>query len=112
MTLQRRHRGQPVTFYPSKVITDARGNDQRVVDLDNGQVTTAAAIPQRSSRAEVPGQQSINVVRLITTHELVGIDLWSRVSYNGTEWDVVTPPSYHHGTRQTRHWSIDIRERP
>lgn len=112
MTIQRRRKGQPVTVYPTKLITDTRGNEQRIPDTDNPINTTAAVIPQRSSRAEVPGQQPIYVVRLILTHELPGVDLWSRVEYLGREWDVVSPPSFHYGSRQTRHWSIDIRRRP
>jgi hypothetical protein len=40
-------------------------------------------IPQRSSRAEVPGQQVIDVVRLIVKDDLDGVTLWSRVEYNG-----------------------------
>lgn len=111
MSVQRR-RGVPVVLYRSKVIQDARGNDVVTVDLENPHLTTAAAIPQRSSKAEVPGQQMIDVVRLIVKDDLDGVTLWSRVEYRGQEWDLVTPPAYHHGTRQTRHWSIDIRRRP
>lgn len=111
MSVQRR-RGQPVVLYRSKVIQDSRGNDVVTVDREDPHLTTAAAIPQRSSKAEVPGQQMIDVVRLIVKDELDGVTLWSRVEYRGEEWDLVTPPSYHHGTRQTRHWSIDIRRRP
>lgn len=111
MSVQRR-RGQPVTLYRSKTIQDARGNDVVVWDPDDPHVTTAAVIPQRSSRAEVPGQQMIDVVRLIVKDDLDAVTLWSRVDYLGVQWDVVTPPAYHHGTRTTRHWSIDIRKRP
>lgn len=112
MTYQRRHRGQQVTLYPTHIVKDARGNDTRVVDATRPIVTTAAVIPQRSSKAEVPGQQQIQVNRLIVTHDLPGIDLWSRVDYLGEQWDVVSPPSYHHGSRLVRHWSVDIRKRP
>jgi len=78
-------------------------------------------IPQRSARAEVPGQAGINVTRVLMDSDLpvrlenVGtgeVGLWGRVEWNGSAWDIVTPPAYHHGTRHTRHWTIDIRERP
>lgn len=111
VTVQRR-RGQPLTIYPTKEITDARGNKTRVYDPDNPIHTTAAVIPQRSSKAEVPGQQQIHVTRLIITHELPNVDLWSRVDYLGEVWDVVSPPAFHHGSRRVRHWTIDIRKRP
>lgn len=73
---------------------------------------TAALIPQRSSKAEVPGQQQINVVKMLVRADLPGVDLFSRVEAAGKVWDVVSPPAYHHGSRRTRHWSINVRERP
>jgi hypothetical protein len=112
VSYQRRRKGQPVTIYPTKEITDSRGNKTRVWDPDNPIHTRAAVIPGRSSRAEVPGQQAIHVTTLIITHELPGVDLWSRVDYLGQVWDVVTPPAFHYGSRNVRHWSINIRERP
>lgn len=71
----------------------------------------AAFIPQRSAQAEVPGQQVINVTRMIVDAHLPDVDSWSRVEWDGKVWDMVTPPAYHHGSRRTRHWSIDLRER-
>lgn len=112
MSLQRR-RGQIVKIYPTKIVTDSRGNESRQADMDGDPlVLHAAAIPQRSSKAEVPGQQQINVVRLIVNAELPGVDLWSRVEYLDSFWDVAAPPAYHHGPRRLRHWSLDIRRRP
>jgi hypothetical protein len=108
---QRRH-GQPVTIYRTEQIVDSRGNSVVRMTKDNPWQLTAAAIPQRSSRAEIPGQQEIDVIRLITTADLTDVNLWSRVLYRGSEWDIVSPPAYHHGTRLTRHWSVDIRRRP
>lgn len=110
MSVQRK-RGQKAIIYPEKTLTDSRGSKSKVPDLDNGIEVTAAFIPQRSARAEVPGQQHINITRMIVT-TLPGVSLWSQVDWDGKEWDVVTPPAYHHGSRHTRHWSIDLRERP
>jgi hypothetical protein len=93
-------------------VTDRRGNEIEMADDDGPHEIRAAFIPQRSARAEVPGQAQINVTRMIVAADLPDVSLWSRVEWNGLLWDVVTPPAYHHGTRQTRHWSIDIRERP
>lgn len=111
MSYQRR-RGVVVKVWKTKDTIDARGNHVRVFDPDNYEFVTAAQIPQRSARAEVPGQVVINVVRLIIDPNVKDMDIWSKVEFNGSEWDIVTPPSYHHGTRHTRHWSIDVRERP
>lgn len=111
MSHQRR-RGQTVKIWKTKTVTDRRGNDVIVADGDGPHEVRAIMIPQRSARAEVAGQVQINVTRMIVAANLEDVNLWSRVEWNGQLWDVVTPPAYHHGTRKTRHWSIDIRERP
>ncbi|MFD6636766.1 phage head-tail adapter protein [Micromonospora chalcea] len=112
MSLQRR-RGQLVKVWPTTLIVDSRGNEQHIVDMTAEPYRVRAImIPQRSSRAEVPGQAQINVTRMLVDADLPDVNLWSRVEWRGTLWDIVTPPAYHHGTRRTRHWSIDIRERP
>lgn len=109
--MQRKRRGFNVSIRTSAITTDRRGN--RTV-LPNGPVLTVRAwlIPDRSSRAEVPGQQQINVYRMGTQADLSGVDMFSRVSWNGSDWDIVSPPAHHEGDRHTRHWTFTIRERP
>lgn len=111
MSVQRR-RGQTVRIWKSTATTDNRGNVVILADEDGPHEVRAAAIPQRSARAEVPGQAQINVVRLLVEEDLEDVTLWSRVEYNGRLWDVAAPPALHYGSRETRHWAIDIRERP
>lgn len=67
-------------------------------------------IPQRSARAEVPGQQEINVNRIGVAIDL-DVDLWSRIEWNNQTWDIVSPPALRWGTREVRHQAIDIRRR-
>ncbi|UZJ23712.1 hypothetical protein RHODO2019_10880 [Rhodococcus antarcticus] len=111
MSRQRR-RGQYVSVWRTELFADRRGNEQiRSVPATPHSVR-AAFIPQRSSKAEVPGQQQINVTRMIVDATLEDVSLWSTVEWNGHLWDVVAPAQFHYGTRHTRHWSIDIRERP
>ena len=98
--------------HKTMVVLDDRGNEHKTSDPDNYYDEKVWSMPQRSARAEVPGQQQINVVRLGMTPHLEDVTIYSRVEWNGAEWDVVTPPAYHHGSRQVRHWSIDVRERP
>lgn len=114
MTSSRRRRcGQPFLVYRSKTVIDRRGDRVRTVDMDSRPYeVTGVFAPQRSSRAEVPGQQQINVYHVVLDAELPDVDLFSRVHWRDAWWDVVTPPGYHHGTRATRHWSMDIRQRP
>lgn len=110
-SLQRR-RGKDIKVWKTRVVRDTRGNDVVMPYPEGPHLVRAAAIPQRSSKAEVPGQQEINITRLIVDADLPDVNLWSRVEYNGRFWDVAAPPAFHYGTRGTRHWSIDIRERP
>lgn len=112
MSSVQRKRGVLATVWRTEAQTDNRGNVTQVPVLANPHQVRAVFIPQRSSRAEVPGQMEINVTRMIISHDLEGVDLWSRVEAMGKTWDVVTPPAYHHGTKHVRHWSIDLRERP
>lgn len=112
MSIQRR-RGQTALVYKTKVVTDRRGNERKMPDADGPYEVTAAFVPERSSKGEVPGQLIINVVRMIVTADMENIELWSRVDWNGKSWDLAAPPSYHHGTnRHTRHYSLVLRERP
>jgi hypothetical protein len=92
--------------------TDDRGNKHDVASPDNAHEVNVWIYAQRSARAEVPGQQGINVIRIGVNADLEDVDLWSQVEIMGKVWDVAAPPAYHHGTRHTRHWSIDLRERP
>ena len=113
MSYQRRRRGQPAVVYPTVETVDNRGHHSIQVDMANGIDVEAVFIPQRSARAELPGQQQINVTRMIVDPDLPNVNLWSRVLWRGVVWDVVSPPQYHHGaTRHVRHWSLDLRERP
>src|SRR5690606_9516895 len=98
-SLQRR-RGQVARVWKTKITTDNRGNQVVAADADGPHEVRAAFIPQRSAKAEVPGQQQINITRMIVDADLEDVTLWSRVEYKGKQWDVVTPPAYHHGTRK------------
>lgn len=112
MSVQRR-RGQPCKVWPQRLVEDRRGNRTYRVDLTEKPYEIKAHFwPQRGSKAEVPGQQDIVVYTMILTSELPDVGLWSRVYWSGRYWDVAAPPVLRTGTRHTRHWSMDIRERP
>jgi hypothetical protein len=106
-----RKRGETITIYRTATTTDKRGNIVIARTPLNPHEVRAAVIPQRSSEAQVPGQQQTDVVRLLVDADLPDVDLWSMVEFRGRQWDVVTPPALHVGTRRTRHWSIDVRAR-
>lgn len=108
---QRKH-GQLARVWKTEEREDDRGNVHEVAISTDFHEVKAWIFPQRSSRGEVPGQLGINVIRIGVSADMEGVDLWSKVELMGVLWDVAAPPAYHHGTRHTRHWSIDLRERP
>lgn len=110
-SIQRR-RGQKATVYPFKTVLDRRGQATRVADENTPIRVVAAFIPERSSRAELAGQQQIQIVKMIVRHDIPNFELWAQVEWDGSRWDVVTPPAYHHGTRHTRHLTVSLRRRP
>lgn len=113
MTYQRRRNGLSATFYPIVKRFDNRGNERKVHDEDNPVETKVWIFPQRGAKAEVTGQQTINVIKIGCTADLTDIALGSRVVFLDKEWDVVSPPALHWGARRhTRHWAMDVRERP
>lgn len=70
----------------------------------------------RSSKAEVPGYQTIDVRRLIIKDTLPDPTVWSIIVFGGEDgedrWEIIAPPQFHRGTRHTRHWSVDVKRRP
>jgi len=109
---RQRRRGQSAFVFSLTTITDGRGNRKLAPDMEHGTAVRAAFIPQRSSRAEVPGQQEVDVVRMLVGADVPDVGLWAIVQWRGDLWDVAAPPAYHHGTRGTRHISVDLRRRP
>lgn len=112
MGVQRR-RGHPCRLWRQKLREDRRGNQVLGVDLNDEPYELRASFwPQRGSKAEVPGQQQIEVYTMIFEPDLDGVGLFSRVEWAGRMWDVVAPPVHHSGPRGVRHTSMDIRARP
>lgn len=113
MVTRQRRFGQEALIFRTRKYIDRRGNEIEAVDMEPDALRVKAAfIPQRSSRAEVPGQQQINIMRMLVGTDIQDVDLWSRVYWDGSWWDIVSPPALHYGTRHVRHISMDIRQRP
>lgn len=112
--VQRKRNAQLATIKPTITQTDARGATVNMPDPNPANWLEDVKVwefGQRSGKAEVPGQQAINVTRLGMEVQNARVDIWSRITFQGKEWDVVTMPKYSHGTKRNRHWSMDIRER-
>lgn len=106
-------RGEVAEIWAATARADSRGNQTFSVDDGPPTYTVRAAFSaDRSARAEVPGQQEIDVVRMIVPHDLPLVNTFARVRWRGVWWDVVAPPARRLGNRHTRHWTLTIRKRP
>lgn len=113
MTYQRKRKGTTAIFYPVIKRTDNRGNERKMHDEDTPIVRKVWQIPQRGAKAEVTGQQTINVVRIGVSADVPDLGLNARVEFDGKVWDIVSPPAIRRGGgRHTGHYMMDVRERP
>jgi hypothetical protein len=100
---------EKLTVYLEEVATDSLGNKVKRpsgVGIDI-RVTSSE---DRSSDAELPGQVTNKVVRIMARQ--VPIGSWSRVIFNGEEWDLASPPRFTPGaSTRLKHIEFTIRSR-
>lgn len=114
MTVQRRGLLRvKIEIWPTVERTNRRGDVVRGADVDAEPFVTYGSVSAlRSQRAEVPGQQEVDIVRIAFNAPIPGLDTTSRVRIGESLYDVVTPPSKRHGSRHVQHWTVDLRRRP
>lgn len=112
MSVQRRN-GVLIKIHPTITTENRRGAKVKGPDLENWHEVRAWIVPDRSSRAELIGQQEIEVYRVGVDPStvLTGVDQYSRVIWEGDDWDVVGPPAKRGGSRHVRHQTLTIRRR-
>ena len=100
---------ETLTVYLEELVTDSLGNK---IKRPSGvgipvKVTTSE---DRSSDAELPGQVTNKVIRIMARQ--VPIGSWSRVVFDGEEWDLASPPRFTTGaTKRLKHIEFTIRSR-
>lgn len=113
MSRQRRRDHGTVEVWHRKIVLDRRGNRIIVADTDKPPIVARAAIvPDRSTRAEVPGQQTVEVYRILVDPDVRDVQLWGLIRWQGRYYDIANPAVLHLGTRRTRHWTAYMRNRP
>lgn len=113
MATWQRRRGQKAYLYERIQRTSTRGNITWEPDINGPtQAVRVAESHDRSSQAELVGQQVIEVRQLIIKTHLTNPQVWGMVFFDGQWWDIESPPAYRHGTRHTRHWTVKIARRP
>lgn len=119
MSTWHRKRGRRwVKIWPPVKQTDSRGNEVLRPNLN----ATPIVVPysgqwDRSSIAELPGQQLIDVrlIQVEYSDRTKKIAPWSEVELSdtpGARWDIISPPSLRWGTRGVRHLTLEIQRRP
>lgn len=99
-----------ITVYPSIVATDSDGNQIRVAG-STSYTRRATVAEERQADAELPGQVSNKVVRLVV-RDAPGLDSYAEVWFRGERWDLGGPPHFSNGvSRAVRHVELILRSR-
>ena len=100
---------EELIIYLEETATDSLGN---VIKRPSGDGVTlrVTSSEDRSSDAELPGQVTNKVIRIMARQVPAGS--WSRVIFNGEEWDLASPPRFTPGvTDRLKHIEFTIRSR-
>ncbi len=100
MSLPRKNR-QSAVIYPTVTAPDHRGNEVKSPDMD-------APIPVKATFSP---QSKANTYHMLIDILPEGVDAYSRVEWREDQWDIMSPPAPHNGTRQTRYWTLEIQKR-
>jgi hypothetical protein len=100
---------ETLIVYVEETATDSLGNTIKRPSGDGIELSVTSS-EDRSSDAELPGQVSNKVVRILARQVPVGS--WSRVIFRGEEWDLALPPTFTQGaTGRLKHVEFSIRSR-
>lgn len=100
---------ETLTVYLEETVTDSMGNRVKRPS-GTGLTIRVTSSEDRSSDAELPGQVSNKVIRIMARQ--VPIGSWSRVVFDGEEWDLASPPRFTKGaTKRLRHIEFTIKSR-
>lgn len=100
---------ETLVVYLEETATDSLGNPVKRPS-GTGVTIRVTSSEDRSSDAELPGQVSNKVIRIMARQ--VPIGSWSRVVFNGEEWDLASPPRFTPGaTKRLKHIEFTIKSR-
>lgn len=98
-----------LTVYPAKTVTDSRGESLVVPDRDNPISIRVSVSTDRQSDAEIDGQVSVKLLKVMTRSIPTGNQSWSACSFRGEEWDIAAPPAQCGVTKALRHYEFFLR---
>lgn len=101
---------EEITVIPSVLTEDSDGNPVRVPGRDS-YTRRATVAEERQSDAELPGQVSNKVVRIVV-RDAPGLDSYAEIWFRGERWDLAAPPHFSNGvSRAVRHIEFTLRSR-
>lgn len=100
---------EKLLVYLEETVTDSLGNPSKRPSGEGVELRVTSSEDQ-SSDAELPGQMSTKVMRILARQVPAGT--WSRIIFRGEEWDMSAPPTMTQGaTRRLRHMEFTIKSR-
>lgn len=101
---------ESIRFYLTEVQVDRQGNEV-IVPSDRFIDRRATVAEERQSDAELPGQVSNKVVRIVV-RDAPDLDSWAAIHFRGEPWDLAAPPHFSNGvSRAVRHVELILRSR-
>lgn len=98
-----------IKVYPETEVVNTRGERVRIAATKPVAVRVSIS-PDRNASAELPGQVDVRILRCVTRSAPVGS--WSRITYDGEEWDLTAPPHFSAGlSKATRNVTFTLRSR-
>lgn len=98
-----------ILVYPETEVINLRGERVRIPAATPVPVRVSMS-KDRNSTAELPGQVDVKVIRCVARTAPIGS--WTRVVYDGEEWDLAAPPHFSEGvSKRTRNVTFTLRSR-
>lgn len=103
-------RGRSIIYvYAEEVVINGRGDPIRVPSGTPVPVRVSMS-RDRNASAELPGQVDVKIYRCVARRAPLGA--WSKIIFDGEEWDLAAPPSVSAGvSKNTESISFTIRSR-
>lgn len=101
--------GEKLLLYPEITVESRRGDSIVMPDMENPVTLYVNASTDRQSDAELVGQVSNKVLKVIARKAPVGS--WARAYFRDEWWDLAAPPTFSNFTRRVRHVEFILRSR-
>lgn len=98
-----------ITVYPEVESTDARYGNRILGPDDEGVTIRGRWQPGAAEESATQGQETTTLYRFLCREFPAGP--YAKVTFDGSDWDVVGEPKQHRGSAATRHVTVLLKER-